>query len=251
MYSRIMIADFGVSNFVRDDEMLLAKAGSPGYLAPEVINQTGYGKSADIWSLGIITYNLYFYALFNDRLCGYHPFHYCQDKDQLFHAITRGKYIFDEPYWTKISEDAKDYIRWLLNLNPDSRPRADKAKLHPWIIKRCPEAEIYATKASGMSEHTIGVESIGGEFVAVPEDLELIEKALIQVNLQSKEEEEEEVNLASDVWKDGVFDARQKWRKAMVVVQTITRVNSTLKRGQNGDKLDSTYSEEESDKVTQ
>ena len=30
--------------------------GTPNYLAPEVVEQAGYGKEVDCWSLGVILY---------------------------------------------------------------------------------------------------------------------------------------------------------------------------------------------------
>ena len=60
----VKIADFGFATYAQDDT-LTETCGSPAYVAPEVLTGGPYGKSADMWSLGVITYIL---------LGGYAPF---------------------------------------------------------------------------------------------------------------------------------------------------------------------------------
>mmetsp|Transcript_110664 Transcript_110664/g.253484 ORF Transcript_110664/g.253484 Transcript_110664/m.253484 type:complete len:1041 (+) Transcript_110664:76-3198(+) len=55
-YYRAVIADFGLATFVQDEKAMLMSCGSPGYVAPEVIERKPYGKSADIFSVGAVLY---------------------------------------------------------------------------------------------------------------------------------------------------------------------------------------------------
>ena len=62
----IKIADFGLSNLIRDGEFLHTSCGSPNYASPEVICGSMYaGPEVDVWSCGVILYAL---------LCGSLPF---------------------------------------------------------------------------------------------------------------------------------------------------------------------------------
>lgn len=53
-----MIADFGLSDVAETDKRLFVRCGTPGYVAPVVINaksnKTVYSKSCDMFSVGVI-----------------------------------------------------------------------------------------------------------------------------------------------------------------------------------------------------
>ncbi len=53
-------------------------------MAPEVLAQKPYGKSVDVWSIGVISYIL---------LCGYPPF-YDENDANLFAQILKGEQFF-------------------------------------------------------------------------------------------------------------------------------------------------------------
>uniref|UniRef100_A0A6G1S8T5 Calcium/calmodulin-dependent protein kinase type 1 n=1 Tax=Aceria tosichella TaxID=561515 RepID=A0A6G1S8T5_9ACAR len=121
--SKIMISDFGLSRM--EETGVVGCCGTPGYVAPEVLAQTPYGKLVDVWSIGVIAYIL---------LCGYPPF-YDEDgnDDNLFAQIMRGDYEFDSPYWDNISEPAKDFISHLICVDTQKRYTCRMALEHPWI----------------------------------------------------------------------------------------------------------------------
>lgn len=119
----IKISDFGLARFVQG-ELATTACGTPGYVAPEIVEGKGYGKEVDYWSIGIILYIM---------LCGFPPF-YDENNQELFKAILDCKYEFPSPYWDNVSDDAKDLIRRILVKDPKSRLTAEEILQHPWII---------------------------------------------------------------------------------------------------------------------
>ncbi|XP_029412591.1 serine/threonine-protein kinase DCLK2 isoform X18 [Nannospalax galili] len=59
----LKLGDFGLATVVEGP--LFTVCGTPTYVAPEIIAETGYGLKVDIWAAGVITYIL---------LCGFPPF---------------------------------------------------------------------------------------------------------------------------------------------------------------------------------
>lgn len=53
------IADFGLAEFLPEDSKLLfVKCGTPGYVAPEIFQPSGYDYKVDIFSLGCVFFNM-------------------------------------------------------------------------------------------------------------------------------------------------------------------------------------------------
>jgi serine/threonine protein kinase len=53
------LIDFGLSKKMSTfDEKTYSFAGTPEYLAPEIILHKGHGKSADLWAIGVLFYEM-------------------------------------------------------------------------------------------------------------------------------------------------------------------------------------------------
>merc|ERR1712032_1559821 len=126
----LKIIDFGLSCSFSPGQVLNTKAGTPYYVAPQVLA----GKddaSSDLWSVGVIMYVL---------LCGYPPFYGETDADVLS-KVRLGNFSFNAADWKNISEDAKNLIRMLLKMNPKDRYTAQQGLNHEWIMNKAPEAK--------------------------------------------------------------------------------------------------------------
>ncbi|KAM9776082.1 serine/threonine-protein kinase DCLK3 isoform 2-T2 [Syngnathus typhle] len=121
--TRLKLADFGLAMVVT--EPVFTICGTPTYVAPEILSETGYGVEVDMWALGVILYIL---------LCGFAPFRSRdRDQDELFEIIKRGQLHFPPPYWDAISEEAKGLVSGLIQPDPVARMTAEHTLQHPWL----------------------------------------------------------------------------------------------------------------------
>ncbi|TNM93745.1 hypothetical protein fugu_001921 [Takifugu bimaculatus] len=124
----LKLGDFGLATVVEGP--LYTVCGTPTYVAPEIIAETGYGLKVDIWAAGVITYIL---------LCGFPPFRSENNvQEELFDQILRGKLEFPSPDWDAISLPAKMLISQMLQVNVDSRFTAEEVLSHPWVTDEPP-----------------------------------------------------------------------------------------------------------------
>ncbi|CAI5511619.1 unnamed protein product [Closterium sp. Naga37s-1] len=120
------LADFGLAVPLQSGDRAMGVAGSPFYMAPEVLLGE-YALEADVWSLGVILYIL---------LCGAPPFWGPTDKD-VFVEVLKGVVDFSGEEWAGVSEEAKRIVLCLLQRDPKRRPAAVKILSHPWILQHC------------------------------------------------------------------------------------------------------------------
>jgi 5'-AMP-activated protein kinase catalytic alpha subunit len=124
--SHVKIADFGLSNIMKDGELLKTSCGSPNYAAPEVVSGELYaGQEVDIWSCGVILYAL---------LTGTLPF----DDDNvqiLFKKIRSG--IFPIPDY--LNPSVVDLLQKMLTVDPVRRATVKEIREHEWFKVNLPD----------------------------------------------------------------------------------------------------------------
>lgn len=85
--------------------------GTPGYVAPEILEQKPYGFSCDYWSIGIVAFIL---------LSGSAPF-FETDHLVMMNKIKACEYDFEVETWRNVSDSAKDFIGRILVKEPWER----------------------------------------------------------------------------------------------------------------------------------
>uniref|UniRef100_A0A663LZQ4 Calcium/calmodulin dependent protein kinase ID n=1 Tax=Athene cunicularia TaxID=194338 RepID=A0A663LZQ4_ATHCN len=123
--SKIMISDFGLSKMEGKGDVMSTACGTPGY-----VGKRSYSVHP-LFPAAIQTHSEKG-VMFVFQLCGYPPF-YDENDSKLFEQILKAEYEFDSPYWDDISESAKDFIRNLMEKDPNKRYTCEQAARHPWI----------------------------------------------------------------------------------------------------------------------
>jgi len=137
--STLKLIDFGLAREYEQGQILATKAGTPYYVAPQVLAGK-YDHQADMWSLGVIMYVI---------LCGYPPFHGDTDEEVL-QKVRSGQFTFVKSDWKGVSEDAQKLIRNLLKMNPIDRFTAQQALNDVWIKDKAPKAKDVDLHQSGI-----------------------------------------------------------------------------------------------------
>ena len=106
-------------------QKLFSCVGTAYYVAPEVLNKTGYGKDIDWWSVGVI---------FFEMLVGYAPFCSEETKEVCYKVINWKNYL-KIPDDITISKEAEDLINKMINNSDErlGRNGIEEIKKHPFF----------------------------------------------------------------------------------------------------------------------
>jgi len=110
----IKLSDFGFAKSFEKNELITTFCGSPLYMAPEIILNREYTYLSDIWSLGVVLYEL---------LVKTHPY-MCDSRDDLWSRIKSKNIVIDFDLIT--SKNKRDIIKSLLVFNAEQRTTWEK-----------------------------------------------------------------------------------------------------------------------------
>ncbi|KAI1424856.1 kinase-like domain-containing protein [Xylaria sp. FL1777] len=114
---RVKLIDFGLATS-REEPMETFNIGTPGYWAPELESKS-YTNKVDIWSLGVIAFELAF-GLPRYRQEGWYQRLIKSVSRQHVHTVEECK--------------VREFITSLLRINPDQRPTAQRCKNSPFAL---------------------------------------------------------------------------------------------------------------------
>tara|TARA_B110000238_G_C16123803_1_gene438307 strand:+ start:810 stop:2081 length:1272 start_codon:yes stop_codon:yes gene_type:complete len=116
----LKITDFGLSKYISSNELMATICGSPLYMAPEILKHKQYTVKSDIWSFGIIIYEMIY---------GFIPF----KSDNIYNLIKKidnCNILFKK---TNITPECIDLIISMLQKNPDKRIDWKELFEHKWF----------------------------------------------------------------------------------------------------------------------
>ena len=117
----VKLGDFGIAkNFQRTIDKAKTMVGTPYYLSPEMIESKPYDSKSDIWSLGVLLYEMMTFKM---------PFN-ANSLASLIIKITRGNYSPPPVIYTK---DLRELVSKCLTLDPKNRPTIKEILGMPFI----------------------------------------------------------------------------------------------------------------------
>jgi len=135
-YNTIKVSDFGLSTDGADNyrATMTNICGTPDFCAPEMLSSKVYSCKVDVWSLGVIVY-----TMLGRRV----PFSFSKEnREIMLNRVLEGKVSFSFSAFQKMDINAIAFIKALLRVNPDDRPKAKDCLSLPWLSQeRIPVAD--------------------------------------------------------------------------------------------------------------
>ncbi|CAE8648962.1 unnamed protein product, partial [Polarella glacialis] len=116
---RLQLGDFGISTVLDSTGSVSSAIGTPCYASPERMRREAYGASADIWSLGVLAYEL---------CCLRRPFE-GEAFRELADRILEGSY---RPVDASFSQDLRTAVSRMMTPEAEGRPLA--AEIEDWPL---------------------------------------------------------------------------------------------------------------------
>ena len=146
---QVKVADFGLAGITSPfSEGLTTYCGTPEFAAPDLLAASYNGHAVDLWSLGVILYEL---------LQGFVPF-----RGPDLHAITRAALRGECAALPQtLSADCRDLVGRLLCPQPAGRITMEEVKRHPWVAGELTLFQADPALSSGGSSCSVSAGEVG------------------------------------------------------------------------------------------
>ena len=124
---KVKLADFGWAasiQFPTESKKASKRftcCGTTDYMCPEIVNYSSYNETSDIWSIGVLAFEL---------ASGNAPF-YGRDEEVTKSQISNIQYTMPD-YFSYLLQD---FIKKILQRDPKKRPKMSEILTHPWLLK--------------------------------------------------------------------------------------------------------------------
>jgi serine/threonine protein kinase len=118
----VKLVDFGFAEKVNYSQ-LVSKAGTPGYIPPEIFKNQPYTAKGDIFSLGVIMYSL---------ILGDSPFK-APNYQIILEENKKSNIDFSKPFWNEISAECKLILKKMCEVKPEQRATALEILESTWV----------------------------------------------------------------------------------------------------------------------
>ena len=249
--SKIKLTDFGWSNYIDfEGEQRRTLCGTPIYLAPEMIQNSGHDKHVDIWCLGVLLFEL---------LTGTPPF-IGQNRILLMKNIINVNIVWPSPPRLPIDPDAKDLISKILKKRPNERISLENMIKHNFFIKYCPNVKPFFDQRQKFHSKPFIIskdipnDDTNYDFDSIDNNLDKIEKKIevkknldIRLLFRTSQKKNKRREITPEPSASNIFLEHKKKIDNNYVRQKIVRQNTkTQFRGYNSNNNNNQTQEEES-----
>eukprot|EP01038_Epipyxis_sp_PR26KG_P006132 gene6132-8455_t len=138
---RIKLCDFGFARAMSSNTIVLTSIkGTPLYMSPELVKEQPYDATSDLWSLGVILFELY---------VGQPPFY----TNSIYSLIN---HIVKDPvkYPNDITKEFKSFLQGLLQKNPAKRLTWPHLLDHPFVKETDSDRVIARQEKANLSSYS-------------------------------------------------------------------------------------------------
>ncbi|XP_038606810.1 mitogen-activated protein kinase kinase kinase 19 [Tachyglossus aculeatus] len=154
----IKLVDFGCARRLAhrgpdgtSSETLRSAHGTPYWMAPEVIRESGYGRKSDIWSVGCTVFEM---------ATGLPPLASMGRVAAMFYIGAHQGLM--PPLPGRFSQDAADFMHLCFTRDQHARPSAMELLKHPFLesLEQHPENSLYAREPAVEEANTVGSQGV-------------------------------------------------------------------------------------------
>ena len=153
-YNSIHVIDFG---FASQENQMVGKIGTVGYLSPEMLEGYVYGNKVDVWNIGVIMF-----ILLTKRNCFDSANHGGLNFNATMLKHAQRSHELCDRFLSRMYPEANVFLKKLLHPNPRLRYSVAEALQDPWITcEKKPTRSKFATKVNMLYASTVIIIVIG------------------------------------------------------------------------------------------